>query len=261
MSFARVYSAQPIYLDTSIIHVEADLSKGLHSFSIVGLPDKAVEESRERVSAALKNSDFSSPNHSSKRVLISLAPANIRKEGARFDLPIAIAYLLASNEIEMDTEGIVFLGELSLQGELRGVTGTLSIAQYLYTIGFHTLVVPEENALEAALVDGLTVLPANTLREVADHFDVQKEFTIVPQEKTEVEHKPKDDSIDFCDIGGQETAKRGLEIAAAGNTMSFCMDHQEQGRQCLLERFRASFHHSRLQKYSKQRLYTLLQAH
>ena len=216
MGFARVYSAQPVYLDTSIIHVEADLSKGLHSFSIVGLPDKAIEESRERVSAALKNSDFSSPKHSSKRVLISLAPANIRKEGARFDLSIAVAYLLASSEVAFDAEGIVFLGELSLQGHLRGTKGVLSIAQYLQKIGFHTLVVSSENAEEAALVEGLTVLPARTLREVVEHFDEKKDFVIKPQEKTDVSHTYADELIDFGDIRGQETAKRGLEIAAAG---------------------------------------------
>ena len=112
MSFARVYSAQPVYLDTVYISVEADLSKGLHSFSIVGLPDKAVEESKERVSVAIKNSDFTSPKHSSKRTLISLAPATVKKEGARFDLAIALAYLSAANELTFDSEGILFLSEI-----------------------------------------------------------------------------------------------------------------------------------------------------
>ena len=216
MGVARVYSAQPVYLDTSIIQVEADLSRGLHSFSIVGLPDKAVEESRERVSAALKNAGFSSPKHSSKRILISLAPANIRKEGARFDLPIAMSYLLASKEVKMETDTVVFLGELSLKGELRGVSGVLSIAKKVYESGHNTLVVPKENAVEAALVAGLTVLPAETLQEVVEHFKTESSFEIEPQPITTIEHSYEEELIDMGDIRGQETAKRGLEIAAAG---------------------------------------------
>lgn len=216
MGFARVYSAQPIYLDTSLINVEADLSKGLHSFSVVGLPDKAVEESRERVSAAIKNSGYQSPKHSSKRVLVSLAPADIRKEGTRFDLPIALSYLLASQEKKLDIQDVVFLGELSLKGELRGVHGVLSIAQYVYKNGFNTLVVPKENALEAALVEGLVVLPASTLEEVVNHFDTESDFTLSPQPTTKIPSTQDGEYTDFGDIRGQETAKRGLEIAAAG---------------------------------------------
>jgi len=219
MSFAQVYSAQPVYLDASLVTVEADLSKGLHSFSVVGLPDKAVEESRERVAVAIKNSGFSSPKHSNKRVLISLAPADLRKEGTRFDLPIALAYLLASEEVCFPTENILFLGELSLQGELRPVHGLLSIARFAKERGFHTLVVPKENAKEAALIEELTVLPAENLLEVVDHFNtkegsVKKELE--PQKCTAFEHFTTQDTLDLSDIRGQDTAKRGLEIAAAG---------------------------------------------
>jgi magnesium chelatase family protein len=219
MSFAQVYSAQPVYLNASLVTVEADLSKGLHSFSIVGLPDKAVEESRERVAIAVKNSGFSSPKHSNKRVLISLAPADLRKEGTRFDLPIALAYLTASGEITFSTEGVLFLGELSLQGELRPIRGILSVARFAQTHGFHTLVVPKENAPEAALIKELTVLPARTLSEVVAHFNENPNATkkeIVPQEHARFESFAENDQIDFGDIRGQETAKRGLEIAAAG---------------------------------------------
>jgi magnesium chelatase family protein len=216
MSFAQVFSAQPVYLDASLVTVEADLSKGLHSFSIVGLPDKAVEESRERVSVAIKNSGFNSPKHSNKRVLISLAPATLKKEGARFDLPIALAYLLASEEVRFDTSGILFLGELSLQGEIRPVLGTLSVAKFASTAGFHTVVVPKENAEEAALVHDITVLPAQTLSEVINHF-LGTEY-IEPQSETNIDIMSEIDEnfVDFGDIRGQETAKRGLEIAAAG---------------------------------------------
>jgi magnesium chelatase family protein len=219
MSFARVYSAQPVFLDASLITVEADLSKGLHSFTVVGLPDKAIEESRERVSAALKNSDFSSPKHSNRRVLMSLAPADVRKEGPRFDLAIALAYLLASEEVRFDTTGILFLGELSLQGELRSVHGVLSLVRHAKEHGYHTVVVPRANATEAALVDGITVLPAETLRDVVEHFNEsapQAGQVLTPEPHSVPVAETSEQAVDLGDIRGQETAKRGLRIAAAG---------------------------------------------
>jgi magnesium chelatase family protein len=219
MNFARVYSAQTVYLDATAITVEADLSKGLHSFQVVGLPDRAIDESRERVSVAIKNSGFTSPKHSNKRVLISLAPADIKKEGPRFDLPIALAYLLATGELACDTEKILFVGELSLQGELRPVHGVLSIARFAKAHGFHTLVVPSANASEAALIDNLIILPADSLSAVVDHFDKSGKRgnrLLRAQDKTVFEEISDTDGVDFGDIRGQETAKRGLEIAAAG---------------------------------------------
>lgn len=219
MSFARVYSAQPVYLDASLVTVEADLSKGLHSFSIVGLPDKAVDESRERVAVSIKNSGFESPKHSNKRVLVSLAPADLKKEGTRFDLPIALAYLLASGDIAFETKGILFLGELSLQGDLRPIHGALSLVRFAEQSGFHTVVVPRENAAEAALVEGITVLPATSLIEVTQHFNELEQGErryLTPQEQTIREEVVDENFTDFGDIRGQETAKRGLLIAAAG---------------------------------------------
>lgn len=219
MSVARVWSAQTVYLDAMSVCVEADVSNGLHDFSVVGLTDKAIDESRERVSSAIKNTGLPSPKHSNRKVLVSLAPADIRKEGPRFDLPIALSYLLAAEEIAFDPEGILFLGELSLTGDLRSVHGALSLARFAHRNSFHTLVLPWENAREAALVRGVRVLPARSLREVLDHFDTsgnRTHATLSAQPHTTFDENFVEDGADFAEVRGQETAKRGLEIAAAG---------------------------------------------
>src|SRR3989344_6035362 len=155
MSFAKVYSAQTTLLSAQPISVEVDLSKGLHAFSIVGLPDKGVEESRDRVAAAIKNSGFKSPKQKNQKITISLAPADIKKEGPVFDLPIALAYLKAAEETSFDAEGKIFLGELSLDGKLRKIDGVLPLSRIARDRGFTEIYVPEENAREAALIEGI----------------------------------------------------------------------------------------------------------
>lgn len=221
MSFAKVYSAQTTLLSAHIITVEVDLAKGLHSFSIVGLPDKGVEESRDRVAAAIKNSGFTSPKQKNQKVTISLAPADIKKEGPSFDLAIALAYLSASEEIRVNSEGKIFLGELSLDGNLRRIDGVLPLVRIARDLGFTEIYVPEENAREAALIDGIKVFGVKTLNQVINHLEVsagpdQVGEKMIPQEKTEIPRKTENYEVDFFDIKGQETAKRGLEIAAAG---------------------------------------------
>ncbi|HEY4500521.1 MAG TPA: magnesium chelatase domain-containing protein, partial [Candidatus Paceibacterota bacterium] len=170
MKFAKVYSAQNHLLKAHLITIEIDLSQGLHSFSVVGLPDKAVEESRDRVSAAIKNSGFKSPKQTNTKIVVSLAPADIKKEGPLFDLPIALGYLLASGEIDFDTEGKMFAGELALDGAVRPIRGVLSYARLAKEKGFREIYVPKENANEAALIGNITVFGVEKLSEIIAHL-------------------------------------------------------------------------------------------
>jgi magnesium chelatase family protein len=215
--FATVQAAQTTMLETQTIDVEVDILHGLHSFTIVGLAGKAVEESRDRVSAAIKNAGFETPKKKNQKIVIALAPADIKKSGPVFDLSIALAYLLADEQIAFNPEKTLFVGELSLNGELRGINGTLPLARHAKAAGFKRMVVPDANAREAALVSGIDILPASSISEVVAHFDTNSDDTpLEPAEETEIEYSSPEHTVDFADVRGNETAKRGLEIAAAG---------------------------------------------
>jgi len=225
MSFAKVYSAQVTLLKAQIVHIEVDLSKGLYAFSVVGLPDKAVEESRDRVSAAIKNSGFKSPKQKNQKIVIALAPADLKKEGPVFDLGMALAYLLASEDIKFNPSGKIFLGELSLDGEVRKISGVLAIAEEAKKRGFEEIYLPKENAREAALIDGIKIFGVKNIQEVIAHLNKKREtdneneqikIEIKPEPATKIEDREEECDIDFSEIKGQEMAKRGLEIAAAG---------------------------------------------
>ncbi len=213
-------------LKSDIIDVEVDIGRGLHSFSIVGLPDKAVEEARDRISAAIKNSGFKSPQKGNHKVIVSLAPADIKKEGPVFDLGIAIAYLLAARDMKFDPAGKIFIGELSLDGTLRPVKGVLLMTKEAKKRGFREIYLPRENAPEAALIEGIKVYPCVSLKRLIEHLDERKITTedgaekpklkIISQTPTKLKPQPPAYAIDLSDVKGQETAKRGLEIAAAG---------------------------------------------
>lgn len=217
MHFSKIHSAQVVGLTAHIIDVEADLSRGLHAFSLVGLPSTSVDESRDRVSAAIKNSGFTSPKQKNQKIIISLAPAELKKEGSHYDLAIALAYLMAGGEAMFDPTKKIFLGELSLDGTLRPIRGTLLLAQAAHRAGFEELFVPIENAHEAALVAGVNVYGVHTLGEVIEHLDTERAGTISLYKREEYAPLVDDDATyDLAHIKGQEFAKRALTISAAG---------------------------------------------
>ncbi len=218
MSVARVYAAQPGILGADIITVETDLSRGLYAFTIVGLPGKAVEEARDRLSSAIKNSGFQSPKSHNHKVVISLAPADLKKEGPLFDLPMAIAYLVAAEIIRVNIETTLFVGELALDGTVRPVRGILPIVREAARKGFTEVIIPIENSEEAALIAGITITPASTLHQIVRHIDATRDdHEKIPSAPLTVIHSITDDEmIRLEDVRGQESAKRGLIIAAAG---------------------------------------------
>jgi magnesium chelatase family protein len=216
--FARCFGAQPMLPNAALVAVECDIVRGLHAFSIVGLPDKSVEEAKDRIAAAIKNvdGDFESPKRSNKKIVLSLAPAELKKEGAVFDLPLALSFLLASKQIEFDVSDKLFAGELALDGSARAIRGTLSIALLARQEGFKELFIPEENAEEASLVSGILIYPVRTLSELLAHLNEKNKFKLAPYKGSPRERDTEESEFSLSDIRGQESAKRGLEIAAAG---------------------------------------------
>jgi len=213
---SKVYSAAIVGLDAQIIEVEAEVSYGLRCFNIVGLPDKSIEESKERVGAAIKSIKFSPPYQQPFRVLVNLAPADLKKEGSLYDLPIALSYLLASGQIGFNPENKIFLGELSLDGKLRPVKGVLSMALIAKELGYGEVILPKTNANEAALVEGIKVIGVENLKEVVDYLEGKREF-LSPTIRIEEFLEKTDSPVDIGWIKGQEYAKRALEIVAAGS--------------------------------------------
>lgn len=199
------------------VTIEVDISNGLNSVSIVGLGDRAVEESKDRVSAAIKNSGYTSPKQKNQRVVISLAPADVRKEGPVFDLGIAIGYLRASGQLACPVEDTLFLGELSLDARLRRIGGLLPIICQAKDHGFARVFIPAENAGEARLVDGIAIYPFSTLGEVVGFLEGSSHRApLIPADPDQVVPEWEEAVADMRLVRGNEAAKRGLEIAAAG---------------------------------------------
>jgi len=214
---AKILSAATIGLDSYLVEVEVDIGAGLPSFTIVGLPDKAIDESKERIRSALRNSHVSFPQH---RLTVNLAPADVKKEGPNFDLPMAVGILLASEQIEesRDLMNSLFVGELSLNGELRHVNGILPITMFAVERKIERIFVPKVNAVEASLVKGIEIIPVESLDQLIKHL--RGETAIKPY-KTSRNKQPEtieaESQFDFKYIAGQEQAKRAMEIAASGS--------------------------------------------
>ena len=217
---AKVLTATVIGLEAYKIEVEADILNSLPGTSIVGLPDTAVSEAKERVKSAIKNSGYLFPN---KKIVVNLAPADIRKEGTNYDLPIALGILAQDGVLEQEKlKDYIFVGELSLDGSLRPINGVLPIVSGLKNLGISKIVLPQDNALEAALIPDVEIYPANNLNEVVNHFlddeTIAQKLTRFSTDIDEYFKKANEVEFqyDFKDVKGQQKAKFAMEIAAAG---------------------------------------------
>lgn len=213
--FVKINSAATLGLNCELIEVEADLSpRQIPAFIIVGLPDAAVQEARERVRLAIENSNFEFPRY---KIIVNLAPADLKKEGPSFDLAITIAVLKSTGQLQGDFSNFLFIGELALDGSTRPVNGILPITLFAKKKGFTSVFLPQENANEASLINNINIYPVQSLTQLVNHLTGQKQ--IVPLSQSSIKNllrKETCHTLDMAQVQGQEQAKRALEIAAAG---------------------------------------------
>ena len=213
MALAKVHSCAIVGLDGELVDVEIDIARGMPAFSIVGLPDAAVQEAKDRVRSAIQNSGFPFPK---SRITVNLAPADLRKEGPAYDLPIAVGILIASQQGFGNVGKTVFLGELALDGKVRHAQGVLPMVGLAKERGIETVCVPEADAGEASLIDGIQIVPVPTLKRVMEHLSGTNDIPLFHRNGSAPESAPLWEGTDFGEVRGQEHVKRALEVAAAG---------------------------------------------